>query len=194
MFRTIRTVKPEIFIFHQSVYSLMQKPGCYENFPARIVVLSNLVSLLIYGIGAYILSMVNLIWAIIYLLFIVLIEFRLLGRHCVDCYYYGKTCAFGKGYLSSRIFSRGRPEQFNQKKMKMTDILPDFLMFIVPVLAGLVLLVQEFSWTLFSLVIALVLLGFLGNAIVRGRLACRHCKQREIGCPAEQMFNKERKN
>jgi hypothetical protein len=34
----------------------------------------------------------------------------------VDCYYYGKTCAFGKGYLSSLFFSRGQPQQFNTKK------------------------------------------------------------------------------
>jgi hypothetical protein len=170
----------------------MQEPGCYENYPAIIVVTSNLVSLLIYGIGAYILYRFSLIWAIIYIVFIILLEIRLLGWHCVDCYYYGKTCAFGKGYLSSRIFPRGRPGQFNQRKMKLTDILPDFLVFIVPGLAGVLLLVQEFSWIILGLIILLVFLGFFGNALVRGQLACRHCKQRGIGCPAEQMFNKKK--
>ncbi len=170
----------------------MQEPGCYENYPAVIVVISNLVSLLIYGIGAYILYRFSLILAIIYVTFILLLEFRLLARHCVDCYYYGKTCAFGKGYLSSLLFSRGRPGQFNQRKMKLTDILPDFLMFIVPVLAGVLLLVQQFSWITLSLIIALIFLGFFGNALVRGQLACRHCKQREAGCPAEQLFNKKK--
>jgi hypothetical protein len=170
----------------------MQKPGCYENYPARIVVISNLVSLLIYGIGAYILYRFSYIWAIIYIVIIILLEIRLLARHCVDCYYYGKTCAFGKGYLSSLLFSRGRPELFNQRQMKLTDILPDFLLFIVPVIAGVLLLVQQFSWVILSLVIILVLLGFFGNALVRGQLACRHCKQREAGCPAEQLFNKKK--
>jgi hypothetical protein len=97
----------------------MQEPGCYENYPTRIVVVSNLVSLLIYGIGAYILYRFSLFWAIIYIVIIILLEIRLLGWHCVDCYYYGKTCAFGKGYLSSLLFPRGRPEQFNQRKMKI---------------------------------------------------------------------------
>jgi hypothetical protein len=170
----------------------MQKPGGFECYPARIIVTSNLVSLLIYGIGAYILYRFSLIWAIIYLVMIILLEIRLLARHCVDCYYYGKTCAFGKGYLSSRLFSRGRPEQFNQRQMKLTDILPDFLVFIVPVIAGVLLMVQQFSWIILSLVIVLVLLGFFGNALVRGQLACRHCKQREAGCPAEQLFNKKK--
>lgn len=171
----------------------MQEPGCYENYPTMIVVVSNLLLLLIYGIGAYILYKFSFIWVIIYVLFILLLEFRLLSRHCVDCYYYGKTCAFGKGWLSSLFFPKGTPEQFNQKKITWKDIVPDFLVFIVPILAGLMLLVQEFSWIVLSSIIALFLLGFIGNALVRGQLACRYCKQREIGCPAEQLFGKKNK-
>ncbi len=168
----------------------MSEPGCNEHYPTVIVVISNLVSLLIYGIGAFILYRFSLIWVICYVLFILLFEFRLLSRHCVDCYYYGKTCAFGKGYLSSLFFQRGKPEQFSQKKITWKDIVPDFLIFTVPVLAGILLLIQEFTWIVLILIIALFLLGFLGNALVRGQLACRFCKQRESGCPAEQLFDK----
>jgi hypothetical protein len=167
----------------------MQEPGCHEKYPIPIVIVSNLVSLLIYGIGAFILSQFGLIWVIGYVLFIILLEFRLLSRHCVNCYYYGNTCAFGKGWLSSLFFRKGQPEQFNQKKITWKDIVPDFLVFIIPVLAGIVLLIQEFTWIILILIIALVLLGFLGNALVRGQLACRYCKQREIGCPASQLFD-----
>jgi len=167
----------------------MQEPGCYEKHPTHSVIVSNLVSLLIYGIGAFILSRFGLIWVIGYVLFIILLEFRLLGRHCVNCYYYGKTCAFGKGWLSSLFIARGHPEQFNQKKITWKDIAPDFLVFIIPILAGILLLIQEFTWIILVLVIALVLLGFLGNALVRGQLACRYCKKREIGCPASQLFD-----
>jgi hypothetical protein len=73
------------------------------------------------------------------------------------------------------------------------DIVPDFLVFMIPVLAGILLLIQEFTWIVLILIIALFLLGFLGNALVRGQLACRYCKQREIGCPAEQLFDKKNK-
>ena len=168
----------------------MQEPGFYENYPTMIVFGSNLLSFLIYGIGAVILFKSGLIWVICYVLFILFLEFRLLSRHCVDCYYYGKTCAFGKGRLSSIIFPRGQPEQFNQKKITSKDIVPDFLVFFIPVLAGIILLVQEFTWTVLMLIITLFLLGFFGNALVRGQLACRNCKQRIIGCPAEQLFDK----
>ncbi len=171
----------------------MQEPGCKENYPIGIVIGSNLLSLLIYVIGAIILFQLSIIWVICYVIFILFLELRLLGGHCVDCYYYGKTCAFGKGRLSSLFFRRGDPEKFSRMKLTWKDILPDFLAFMVPVLAGILLLVQEFAWTILILTIALLLLGLIGNALVRGHLACRYCRQREIGCPAEQLFNKPKK-
>jgi hypothetical protein len=172
----------------------MQEPGCKENYPLAIVIGANLLSLLIYVIGAVILFQFSIVWVIGYVIFILLLEFRLLGGHCVDCYYYGKTCAFGKGRLSSLFFQRGNPEKFSRMKITWKDIVPDFLVFMIPILAGILLLIQEFSWTFLILIIALFLLGFLGNALVRGQLACRYCKQREIGCPAEQLFNKPKKS
>ena len=171
----------------------MQGPGCKENYPLTTVIGSNLLSILIWGIGAFILYQFGLIWLIGYVLYILLLEFRLLSGHCVDCYYYGKTCAFGKGRLSSLFFRKGSQEQFSRMKITWKDIIPDFLGFMVPVLAGILLLVMQFSWTLLVLVIIIFLLGFLGNALVRGQLACRYCKQRVIGCPAEQLFDKRRK-
>jgi hypothetical protein len=171
----------------------MQEPGCKEKYPLAIVFLSNLLLFLIYGIGAFILFRFGIIWVIGYVFFILFLEFRLLSGHCVDCYYYGKTCAFGKGYLSSLFFQKGNPEKFSRMTITWKDIVPDFLVFIIPVLAGILLLIQEFTWTVLILIIALFFLGFLGNALVRGQLACRYCKQRETGCPAAQLFDKTKK-
>jgi hypothetical protein len=171
----------------------MQEPGWREDYPLTVVFISNLVSVMIWGIGAFILYQFGLLWLIGYVLYILFLEFRLLSGHCVDCYYYGKTCAFGKGRLSSLLFRKGTPEKFTRVQLTWKDILPDFLVFLIPVLAGILLLVLYFSWTILILVIVLFLLGFLGNALVRGQLACRFCKQREIGCPAEKLFDKKRK-
>jgi hypothetical protein len=30
----------------------------------------------------------------------------------------------------------------------------------------------------------------MGNAVVRSQLACRYCRQREIGCPAQRLFER----
>jgi hypothetical protein len=171
----------------------MQEPGWLEKYRPVIVVVSNLVPILICIIGVYIMYRISPVCVIVYLFFILILEVRLLSRHCVDCYYYGKTCAFGKGYLSSLFFPRGQPERFDQLKITWKDILPDFLTFLIPVLAGILLLIQEFTWIVLILIVALFLLGFLGNALVRGQLACRYCKQKEIGCPAAQLFERTKK-
>jgi len=169
----------------------MQEPEGYEQYPARIVIASNLLSVFMYLIGAFLVYQFGLIWVILYLIFVILLEFRLLGSHCVDCYYYKKTCAFGKGRLSGMFFPKGIPERFSQKTITWKDIIPDFLVFIIPVLAGIILLLIEFRWTILLLIIILFILGFAGNACVRGQLACKYCKQKEIGCPAVQLFDKK---
>lgn len=71
------------------------------------------------------------------------------------------------------------------------DLLLDFFVFIVPVIAGIVLLVWDFTPFVLLLVIALLVPGFAGNATVRGKLACGFCCQREIGCPAARLFERK---
>jgi hypothetical protein len=172
----------------------MQEPCFLENYPIPVVIVSNLLTLLIYVIGVYIIFRLSILLVICYVIFILTLEFRLLGSHCVNCYYFGRTCAFGKGRLSSLLFRKGSMERFNEKPITWRDIVPDFIVFFIPMIAGVILLVQEFSWTVFILVLILFLLGFPGNALVRGRLACRYCMQRSIGCPAEQLFDKTKKS
>jgi hypothetical protein len=171
----------------------MGEPQGYDQYPVWMVLVSNLLSLSVYGIGALILSRIGLVWVILYLLLILLLELRLLRGHCVDCYYYGKTCAFGKGRLSCMFFPPGKPEQFNNRTITWKDIVPDFLVFIIPVLVGIALLIHDFSWILLVLIIILFFLGFAGNAVVRGQIACRNCRQKEIGCPAQRLFERPEK-
>ncbi len=166
----------------------MQEDRCFESYPWWIVVVCNLVSLAVYGLGAYIVYGVSWIFTVAYLAFVLVLEVRLLRGHCVDCYYYGRACAFGKGRLSEVFFKRGEPERFNRKSMSWWDMVPDMLVALVPVVTGIVLLVLDFSWAVLAAVVCLVLLATLGNAAVRSSLACRHCAQRELGCPAERLF------
>ncbi|MCX6682411.1 MAG: hypothetical protein NTY71_05445 [Methanoregula sp.] len=168
----------------------MQDSPVYEKYPFWMVLVSTLLSVSVYVIGAVILSWLGLAWLVLYLLFILLLELRLVRGHCVDCWYYGKTCAFAKGQLSAMFFPKGALERFSKKTITWKDIVPDFLVFIIPLLAGIALLIRTFSWILLLLIIALCILGFVGNALVRGHIACKYCKQREIGCPAQRLFDR----
>lgn len=171
----------------------MKKEQCYENYPCWIVFISNLFQIVIYAAGAHILFQLGLAWLIVYLAYIVFLEIMLLKRSCANCYYHGKHCAFGKGKLSGLFFRRGSTKRFTQLEMTWKDIIPGFLVSLIPIVTGIVLLILKFNWLLLTLVILLFILTSAGNAFVRGKLACKYCKQRKIGCPAEKLFNK-RKN
>jgi len=160
------------------------------NFPFGMVLLSNVVSLSIYGLGFFIIHKSGWIYADIYLLYILIIEFRVIRNHCTKCYYYGKTCCFGKGKISSWIFKRGDPAKFCDKEMTWKDLMPDTLISLIPFVTGIVLIIIKFDFILLSALILLVLITTMGNGFIRGTYAYKYCKQREMGCPAELFFNK----
>ena len=170
----------------------MSKQKTFESYPGCIVFVSNLVLLAIYLTGAYIIYQLGIIWLVFYLLYILGLEIRLMKGSCVNCYYYGRFCAFGKGKISALFFKKGNPKAFLKDKITWKDILPDFLVSIIPIIAGIALLILKFSWPILLSIIALIILTSAGNSFVRGKLACRFCKQRELGCPAERLFNKRK--
>lgn len=164
---------------------------CYEKYPWWIVLLSNLVSLSIFFIGAYILYGLGLIFTIVYIMYCLFMEIRLLKKSCVNCYYYGKTCGFGKGRLSALFFKQGDISKFTQREMDWKDMIPDLMVSVFPLVGGIILLINNFSLLILVLMIVLVILSMAGNAFIRGYLTCSGCKQRELGCPAEKLFNEK---
>jgi len=171
--------------------SQKQKTKTYENFPFWMVAISNILPLLIYIIGAYILYRLWVGFFVLYIIYCFWVETRVLKKSCINCYYYGKTCCFGKGRLCSLLFKKGNPKDFCKKEISWIDILPDFLVSILPFIAGIILLIKNFNWSILLLMIIIIILSFGGSAVIRGNFACKYCKQREIGCPAEKLFNKK---
>jgi hypothetical protein len=169
----------------------METTKVYENFPARIVIASNFVTLSIWGLGCFVMFQAGLIYLVLFLIYFLALEYRLLGSHCINCYYYGKTCGFGQGRISSLFFKKGDNSKFCAKAFTWKDLIPDLLISLIPLIAGIVLLVIKFNiLVLFSLVL-LIVLSTAGNSYVRGSLTCKHCKQRELGCLALELFNKQ---
>jgi len=161
----------------------------YEKYPVQIVLLGNLLNLLIYATGIIIIQKIGWFYVGVYIVYILILEYRLLKYHCPDCYYYGKACAFGKGIISSLIFKKGYPERFSCRTFGLKDLIPDILVFLIPAIVAIVLLILEFHWIVLMSFLLLIFLNFAGNAYIRGQFACKNCKQRELGCPAEAFFN-----
>jgi len=171
----------------------MQNNKVYENFPVWIPFLSCILSIAIYTLGAFIFSQLAIIFTFLYLLFCLWIEFRILQKSCVNCCYYGKICGLGRGKLCPLFFKKRDPERFKDKQISWKDLIPDFLVLIFPLVGGIIILSMDFTWPIFILIVILIVLSLGGNALIRGSLACKYCKQRELGCPAEQLFNKSTK-
>jgi hypothetical protein len=149
-------------------------------------------SLSIYAVGAYVFSRLGILFAVLYLSFGFWIGLRILQESCANCFYYRKICGLGRGKLCALFFKRGNPEEFVKREISWKTLLPDFMVLILPLIGGTIYLIRDFTWLIFALMITLTVLSLGGNALMRGALACKYCKQREIGCPAQQLFNKAR--
>jgi hypothetical protein len=170
----------------------METTKRYENFPAGIVLLSNLVTLTIYGLGLLVIFRVGIIFALFYLLYILILEYRLIRYHCTSCYYWGKTCGFGKGQLSSLFFKKGEVSWFCSKKMTWKDMIPDLLVSLIPLVTGIVLLILKFDLVLLAALLLLLILTTMVTGFIRGKMTCMFCRQRDLGCPADSLFNKDK--
>jgi len=153
-----------------------------------MVISCSFVSLAIVAIGAAIFAGFTIWLTIPYLVYWLWIEIRVLKRSCVNCAYYGKVCGFGKGKLCVLLFKKGDAKKFVEGSISWSDVLPDFLVFVFPIIGGIVSLVRSFSWPVVVLLGVLILLASVGNGIIRGAFACKYCRQREIGCPASMLF------
>ena len=162
----------------------------FENFPWWMVVVCNGVGLAIYAIGFYLMSRLGTAWGLLYVAYCLWMEWRLLTGSCRSCYYFGKRCGFGKGRVCAWFFTQAAERRCGAKPISWRNVLPDFMVSLVPLGVGIAVLIRSFSWLVLLLIVTLVLLGSVGTGFVRGQLACRYCKQRELGCPAEQLFNK----
>ncbi len=164
----------------------------YETFPLPMVLVAVLVNLAIYALGVVILSGFGYVAAGLFLLYCVGVEIHVMKMSCVDCCYFGKRCAFGKGKVAPLLFKQGDPKQFAAKCISWKELLPDMLVPLIPLVGGVALLIRSFSWSMVIELAALLALSFGGNYVLRTRIACKYCRQRELGCPAERFFGKQR--
>jgi hypothetical protein len=166
------------------------KTSSYENFPYWMVVVCSGTGLLIYAIGLYLMLRLSVAWGALYAAYCAWMEWRLLSGSCRYCHYFGKRCGFGRGRICSWFLTKLDQQPTRKKPITWWSVVPDFMVSLVPVAAGIALLFKSFSWPVLLVVVVLAGLGSAGTALIRGQLACRYCRQREIGCPAEQLFNK----
>jgi len=170
----------------------MIKTKSFENFPLWIPFIAIFVSIIGYSIGVIILSGFGIIFSILYLFYCLGAELRVIFISCKDCWYYGRICGLGKGKIASLFVKKGDTKKFVDKEISMIDMVPDFMGVILPLIGGVLLLIIDFSIMVLVLMVILAILFFGGTAFIRGTFACKYCKQKDIGCPAYDLFNKKK--
>ena len=170
------------------------KPEIYEKYPLWIVFIYNLVMLLVYLAGAYILFKLHLIMGILYVFYIILLEFTVYKEGCKYCFYYGKRCVAGKGLIAASFVKKGDPKEFCKRQLTWKDFIPQILVVLIPLIIGIALLISRgFNLLILIAMLYPILSWFVINPIIYGKLACTHCKQGSICCPALNFFTKKRK-
>jgi hypothetical protein len=165
------------------------KNGAYDQFPMPLALFCVLGNLLIYIVGALLLAPLGKSFVALYILYCLGLEIRVLRISCRDCFYYGKLCAFGRGKMCSVLFKKGSPEKFMKKKISWSCLLPDFLASLIPLSIGGFFLAQHFSWLNLFLVVFLIFIAFPVTGFIRSSIACKHCKQKDLGCPSIIFFS-----
>jgi len=166
------------------------KKASFEDFPYWMVAVCYSVGLAIYAIGLYLMTRLGIVWGVLYAAYCVWMEWRLFSGSCRYCYYFGKRCGFGRGRIASWLFAKGAQRNMCARQISWRDLAPDFMVSLIPLGVGTAMVLRDFSWLVLLLGVLLLILASVGTAFVRGQLACRYCKQRELGCPAEQLFSK----
>ncbi len=163
----------------------------YENYPWHIVAIVNLITFTLYGVGIYLLYVIMPLLALIYIFYLIYLEIQFYKKRCTCCYYYGKTCAFGKGRIAAVLFKKDNDREFSNRQICFKDILPQMFISIIPVVSGIYLLIKDFNWLVVALTVWPFVVMFAGNPVIYGKLACRSCRQGELGCPAQEFFKKK---
>jgi hypothetical protein len=170
----------------------MKKPKIYESYPLWMVFIITILQLLVYLAGAYIMFVLSWITGVLYIIYLIIIEVNNFREGCINCCYYGKVCAFGKGVIAAMIFKKGDPKKFLNRELTFKDFIPQVLVVLIPLVVGILLLISRgFNILILIALIYPVFSWFALNPIIYGKLACPHCKQGSICCPALKFFSKK---
>jgi len=114
----------------------------------------------------------------LYLAFSLVMIYVVLRRLvCTRCYYYGKRCGAGWGRLAAVMFSRRRPEEFNENAgIRLAPAVYGLVM-LLPLGALGVLLARGATTSLLVLLAVILGIGFYSAGPGRKR-ACAACKMR----------------
>ena len=166
-------------------------PKAYECYPWSSLLIYNAFCFAQYIIGFILVELANPILGKLFIAYIVYLEVKLYKEGCRHCYYYGKRCFGGRGNVAKLFLKKGDPKKFAEKEVTGKSLIPQMLLLILPTAAGAWMLYQGFSFLILGLVTIPWIIWFVVTPQIYGKMACPHCKQGRICCPANEFFSKK---
>lgn len=159
-----------------------------ENYPIKIVCVSAILTIISYLLGTLVWYVLNPVLGFLFLLLAASTLIISMKLRCTNCYYLGKYCNFGLGKLAAILFKKGDLNEFSNPKKVIPTAILSFGTMLLPIIAGIGLILFDFSLMNLGLLIIYILFGILPNFFVRGNF-CDKCMQGQLGCPSyEQMI------
>jgi hypothetical protein len=137
------------------------------------------------GTAVLVLGLHRLTWGFaagaLYLLYGVAGAFWIMIFVCPHCRYWDtRSCPCGYGRISARLRGRQSADRFSEKFKKHIPVIVP--LWFLPVLAGGVVLIRDFSWLLFVPLVIFAVEAFVFLPLFSKRHACAECPQKGT-CP-----------
>ncbi|MHA1966204.1 MAG: hypothetical protein ACW964_00255 [Candidatus Hodarchaeales archaeon] len=162
-----------------------------EEYPIGIVCVSVTITIISYLLGAIVLYLVHPFLGFLFLLLVIFTILVSMKLRCTHCFYLGKYCNFGLGKLAAILFKKGNSKDFNNPRKVIPTAILSFGTILLPIIAGIGLLIINFTLVNLGILLAYLLFGILPNFFVRGNY-CDKCMQGQLGCPSYEKMKKGR--
>ncbi len=151
------------------------------EYTRKEALLNNIPGMLTYALGSVILFHLWVLFGVLYLFFCIIgivLFWTLICSHCPS--YDKRCCPCGYGTVSSRFFKKGDPSRF--PRMFKTYIPVFSLIWIFPLLGGVILLLGNFALYYLLLVLSFFIVGFVLVPLFSRVHGCKDCSMKEK-CP-----------
>lgn len=164
-----------------SEYRGKMESDCQESFPPARIAAENALYLTTWVVAGFLLAPLRLYgWPALSLgwVALVLVVQVLLKKHnCSGCYYHGRACHLGWGWLAARMFARDSGSLRTGTRLSLFYVLSPPLVLVAALALGLLLPVGPAHWALLG---AYVLLNAASFPVRKS--GCRVCAMR-AACP-----------
>lgn len=146
-----------------------------------LVLLDNFPTLIMFILGAVIISEVSKIGAIFYIFYSLFSIVWFWAKICPYCHHYDTSaCPCGYGIISSKLFKKKNDKPFKKVfNQNIGIVFPDWF---VPIIIAIFQLLNSYTQKVLILTIIFSLIGFVIIPVISKMVGCKNCAIKE-SCP-----------